>query len=69
MPAVAFNVIAEPGQLGLVPETIPMETVGTGDGISEMVIGLLCDVFVVIHGALEVTVHVITSPAAGFESV
>ena len=69
MPAVALSVIEEPEQLGFVPEVTPIETVGTGDEIREIVIGLLCAVFVLIHGALDVTVQVIISPAAGFVNV
>lgn len=69
MPAVALNVMDEPLQLGFVPEATPMETVGIGDEINEIVRGALCPVLAVIQGALEVTVQVIISPFAGFVSV
>lgn len=65
MPAVAANVIDEPRQLGFVPEVTPMETVGTGDEIREIVTALLCAVLVLKHGALEVKVQVIISPGKG----
>ena len=64
-----MNVTVDPAQVGLVPEVKAIETAGTSDEFTTIVIGVLVAVVGLAHDEFEVKMHVTTCPFVNVEDV